>query len=196
MADHGRRRQKMAPSRSVRGPLQRLCSMGEDPTEQAGVIFWMSRVRAALETVQCCNMAMRRQRRNKGVLGGSVQTPLLPPPKITSTCSGGIGRCLSFRCVGKVGDQGLVWGVEGLFPPLAAIAVGRNGPLAPHTRCCALLWCLCFMGEDPTKQAGEIFGMSRVCTALKTLRCCDVDASLLEQRSNLKVHANPQLSPK
>jgi hypothetical protein len=72
-------------------------------------------------------------------------------------------------------------------------AAGRNGPLVPHIRPCALIQCNKWMVNNPPSKWIYFGGLLRVCMALKTLQCCG-DASSPEQRSALRaIHTlNPQ----
>ncbi len=47
-------------------------------------------------------------------------------------------------------------------------AAGRNGPLAPYKRSCALRRCIKWMGDNPPSKRVYFFGVLRVCMA-KTL---------------------------
>jgi hypothetical protein len=48
---------------------------------------------------------------------------------------------------------------------------GRNGPLAPHTRPCALYQCVKWMGNNPPNKRVCFLGELRVSMALKALIC-------------------------
>ncbi len=54
---------------------------------------------------------------------------------------------------------------------------GRNGPLVPHMRPCALHRHNVWIGDTPPSKRMYFWGLLTVCMALKTLQCCGNSSS-------------------
>ncbi len=71
----------------------------------------------------------------------------------------------------------LAQNTTGITTATTMAAVGRNGPLAPHMRPCALRQCFEWMDDNPTSLWMYFGGGLWVCMALKALLCSGNDAS-------------------